>query len=329
MLGQGLLSTTSQGCRRTGIGVVVILLALTLAACGGDDDGDDGNTIDVAHSYGSSRVPLDPERIVSLDTQWTDVLTALGTPPVAVGRDPNLDADSFPWQGDELADTTLLELGEAIPYEAIAEQNPQVIVATWVVEDEAIYDRLSNIAPTIPVIGDDVQVDSWQDMAGVAGRMLQAEDEAQALVADVEATVGGFAEQHPGLDGKTYALANYVAGDAIYVVADPDDGAAVVFADLGMGITPTVLDAADDVSGRVELSLEQTSMLDSDLLLILPNGADPAEMPGYDRLPAVQSDAVVVLGYADAVAFNTPTPLSIPYALDLIESAATAAEAAA
>ena len=303
------------------------LLALGLAACGGDDD-DAGSGVTIEHSYGSTVVPVGVDQIVSLDTQWTDVLTALGTPPSAIGRDPNLEGDSFPWQGDELADATLLEAADAIPYEAIAELQPDLIVATWIVEDESIYDRLSEIAPVIPVLGDDAQVDSWQDMAGVAGQILGIEDEAQALVDEVAGTVSDYAAAHPGLDGKTFALANYVPGDAMYVVADPEDGASVVFADLGMTITPTILDAADDVSGRVTLSLEQTAMLDGDMLLLLPNGSEPAEIPGYDLLPAVQSDAVVVLDYATAVGFNTPTPLSIPYVLDEIEPAATAAEAA-
>lgn len=322
---------------------MLALLALVVAACGGDDDdssssgdggGDSGGsggsgTVTVEHSYGTTEVPVDPARIVSLDTQWTDVFTALGTPPVAIGRDPNAAEDTFPWQGDELADATVLEAADAIPYEAIAEQQPDLIVATWIVEDQSIYDRLSEIAPTIPVLGEDTQVDSWQDMAGVAGELLDAEDEAQALVDEVAATVSDFAEQHPGLEGKTYAMANYIAGDAIYVVADPDDGAAVVFAELGLTITPTVLDVADDVSGRATLSLEQVSLLDGDLLLILPNGAEPESISGYDRLPAVESGAVAVMDYAQAVGFNTPTPLSIPYVLDQIEEAVTAAEAAA
>jgi iron complex transport system substrate-binding protein len=41
-------------------------------------------------------------------------------------------------------------------------------------------------------------------------------------------------------------------------------------------------------------------------------------IPGYSALPVVQSGAVSLLDVTDVSALNTPTPLSIPYALDLI-----------
>jgi iron complex transport system substrate-binding protein len=198
-------------------------------------------------------------------------------------------------------------------------------VVTWLVVDEPTYEQLSAIAPTIPSLGD-AEVDTWQDMARAAGSFLGAEAEAAALVEEVDGAVAAVAEELPGLAGRTVALANYVPGDAIYVVADPDDGANVLFAQLGLAITPTVLEAAgDDPSGRVQLSLEQTGLLDADLLVLLTNGAAPQDIPGYAALPAVATGAVAVLEYADVVGLNTPTPLSVPYALDLIRPALEAA----
>jgi iron complex transport system substrate-binding protein len=145
--------------------------------------------------------------------------------------------------------------------------------------------------------------------------------ESEALSADVLAEL-------PGIDGKTYALANYVAGDAIYVVADPDDGAATFFAQLGLSIDPDLLEVADGASGRAMLSLEQIDMLDADLLVLFTNGNDPNEVPGYDSLPAVQSGAVAVLDLATVSGLNTPTPLSVPYSLDHIREALEALDAA-
>ena len=48
----------------------------------------------IEHRYGDDRVPVDPERIVSLDVQWTDVLAALDAPPVGYIRDPNTEDGS-------------------------------------------------------------------------------------------------------------------------------------------------------------------------------------------------------------------------------------------
>ena len=130
-------------------------------------------------------------------------------------------------------------------------------------------------------------------MATTAGEFLQAPDEAEALIASTDQAAADVLAELPGLEGKTYAMANYVPGDQMYVVADPDDGAATLFAQLGMEIDPDLVAIADGASGRVELSLERIGELDADLLLLLTNGADPAEIPGYSALPAVQSGAVV------------------------------------
>jgi iron complex transport system substrate-binding protein len=57
----------------------------------------------------------------------------------------------------------------------------------------------------------------------------------------------------------------------------------------------------------------------------LTNGAEPAEIPGYDARPAVQDGAVAVLDLAAVTGLNTPTPLSIPYSLERIRPALEAA----
>jgi iron complex transport system substrate-binding protein len=293
---------------------------------GEDAAGASADTVTVEHRYGSTEVPVRPGRIVSLDTQWTDVLLALGAPPVGYLADPKVEGD-LPWRGDRLADVTALQATDALPYEQVAALRPDLIVVTYLATDQADYEKLSEIAPTIPLLEAD-QVDPWQDMARVAGDVLGEPDAAEALVDEVDGDVAAVADELAGLDGKTFALANWVPGDALYVVADPDDGSNVVFSQLGLSISPRILDAADDVSGRAELSLEQVGLLDADLLVLFTNGAEPADIPGYDQLPAVVSGAVAVLDYADVVALNTPTPLSVPYALDLVRPALEAAAGA-
>jgi iron complex transport system substrate-binding protein len=312
---------------RRGLGLALAaLVVLVSAGCGGSGDSAGGagsETVSVEHRYGTTDVPVRPERVVSLDTQWTDVLLALDAPPVAYLGDPNLDGD-FPWHGDRLSDATRLDATDALPYEQIAAERPDLIVVTFFAEDRADYERLSEIAPTIPILSEN-QVDSWQDIARTAATVLDAADDAETLIAEVDGTVTAVAEELPGLDGKTFALVNFVPGDAFYVVADPDDGANVVFAQLGLDLSPTILDVAADEPGRVELSLEQASLLDADVLVLFTNGADPTEVPGYDQLPAVTDGAVAVLDYAEVVGLNTPTPLSVPYSLELIRPALDAA----
>jgi iron complex transport system substrate-binding protein len=292
---------------------------------GGSAAGDAGGSpaaeaVTVEHRYGTTTLDAPPTRIVSLDTQWTDVLVALDAPLVGAALDPAVDGGRYPWQDGIPATVEPVTVTDAIPYEAVAALEPDLIVITWAATGQADYDLLSEIAPTIPLLGDE-EVDAWQDIAAVAGEVLGAADEAQALVDDADRRSADLRAALPGLDGRTYAMANYVPGDAIYVIADPDDGAAALFAQVGLQIDPDLFAIADGASGRAELSLEQVGELDADLLLLLTNGADPAEIPGYGGLPAVQSGAVAMLDLPTAVGLNTPTPLSVPYSLDAIRPA--------
>jgi ABC-type Fe3+-hydroxamate transport system substrate-binding protein len=314
-----------SACKVTGLVSLAMLAAVGCGGSGGDsgDSAGDAGTISVEHSYGETEVPVRPERIVSLDTQWTDVLLALDTRPVGYLADPNVEGD-LPWRGDRLDGVTPIEAADSLPYEQIAELQPDLILVTYLAAEQADYDTLSDLAPTIASLSTN-QVDSWQDMARTAGTFLDKPVEAETVIEDVDGAVREVADELPSLDGKTFALVNFVPGDAFHVVADPDDGANVVFAQLGLELPQRLLDAADGVSGRVELSLEQASLLDADVLVLFTNGGDPADIAGYDELPAVTSGAVSVLDYAEVVGLNTPTPLSVPYSLDLIRPALEAA----
>jgi iron complex transport system substrate-binding protein len=322
---------------------LLVALGLAAAACGSDDSGDaadsdsgegsgtsaeSGGPITIEHSFGSTEIPETPERIVSLNVQWTDVLVSLGVEPVGHAIDPNAgESGLYPWQTDLSDDITPLELSpEALPLEQIASLEPDLILATWVATDEATYESLSEIAPTLPLLTGP-GVDRWQDMTEVAGEILGLEDEAADVVAEVDQLVADTAAELPGLTGKTIALANYVPGDMIYVVTDPEDGANVLFQDVGMELDPELAAAPGAESGRTPISLEQAGMLDSDVLVIFSNAGDPHDLVGYDQLPAVTAGSVAELDYAEVVGLNTPSPLSIPYSLEFIRPALDAAGA--
>jgi iron complex transport system substrate-binding protein len=320
--------------RRRPIAVAVLtafLLVLGAAACGSDSDsGSSSSTtagsssssegfepVSVDHLYGTTEIAERPERIVSLDTQWTDVLTALGSTPVGYLADQMEGV--LPWQEGMLDDSTALTGGTAMPFEQIAALDPDLIVITYMLPSESDYGLLSDIAPTIATLNPNGSVDTWQSIAEVAGDVLGEQDAATDLVADVDGQVAAVAEEMPQLEGATFAFANYIAGDAIYVLTDPNDGANILFTQLGMVIPESLQALGGGEAGRAQLSLEQISMLDAEMLMMLTQGADPADIAGYDQLPAVQAGAVQIMDYPLAVALNTPTPLSIPYALELVE----------
>lgn len=199
-------------------------------------------------------------------------------------------------------------------------------MVSYFADSKASYDKLAAIAPTVASLGRG-SVDTWQDITRAAGEILGEPDEASALIDRVEGDIATVGDELPGLQGKTVAMAYYVAGDGIYVVADPEDGSMGLFEQLGLSIPPTITDADNVEQGRVKLSFENISMLDADLLILLLSGADTDDITGYDQLPAVKSGAVAELDYAAVTALNTPSPLSIPWVLDKIRP--TLAKAAA
>ena len=98
-----------------------------------------------------------PERVATLGLQWTDVLLALDEEPIAhISEDLAGDGGTYPWQAGLLDGATGLTVtsSQDIPYEQIASLQPDLILITYFAEDQAIYDRLNAIAPTIGLLGD-------------------------------------------------------------------------------------------------------------------------------------------------------------------------------
>src|SRR3954469_24837785 len=143
-------------------GTLAALAALTvLVGCGGTgtEEGDGGAAasadgafpLSIEHTFGTTTIEQQPERVVVLGWSAQDVLYALGVPPVGMpsyafgGGDDGV----LPWD-DEYYDpekTTLLDTTDGPPLEEIAALRPDVILAPYEGFDEAAYDDLSGIAP--------------------------------------------------------------------------------------------------------------------------------------------------------------------------------------
>ncbi|TDD65286.1 ABC transporter substrate-binding protein [Jiangella aurantiaca] len=313
---------------------LALTLAAGLAACGGDDDADpaassagaDAETITVDHMYGSTEITGVPERIVTIDLQWTDVMLAMGVEPVGYSVDSFMPESGVPWQ--ELpADAEPLPVDDGPPIEQIAELEPDLIVGTFSIADEATYEQLSGIAPTIPGL-DEHEVTPWQDLVRAAGEVLGEPERSEEVIARVDGEVAAAAEALPGLQGKTFSLAQYIVGDSMYIVADEQDGSSVFFQQLGMTMYgPVKAEGEATGDARINVSTERSDLLQAELLAFLVNGGDEgdlADVPGFDQLPGT----VAVLDYPTVVGLNTPSPLSIPHGLEqlrpYLEEAATA-----
>lgn len=131
-------------------------LLLTTVACGDDDDaGGTATTSAVASTTTTDGAR--PTRVATIGLQWTDVLLALGDSPLAYVADLMAGpGDIYPWQRGRLDGATALAISAAgdIPYEQLAALDPDLILVTFLATDQAVYDRLNAIAPTIGPLGE-------------------------------------------------------------------------------------------------------------------------------------------------------------------------------
>lgn len=312
------------------LSLLLLPLALLVAACGDDGGGDDsgtpesngsptadGDALEVEHRFGTTTIDETPKRVIAGDSQWVDVLLALDIPTVGHTTDAYV-GKTFPWQDGLAEDSVNFGALSSWPIDDVIDLEPDLILGTWTIPNEATYESLEAIAPTIGPLTDRA-VDRWEDMARLAGQIFDKEDEAQALIDSVDERIDGIAERLPGLEGKTFVLANYVEGDSLVIVADPEDGANSLFARLGLQLPDEIAGKAEEGEGRMNVSLERVDLLDADLVLVFSMTGDPSDLPGYDDLPAVKAGHALQMDYTSVVGLNTPSPLSLPYALDKIE----------
>lgn len=298
---------------------IALLLAATACSGGGEDATEAAaNPLDepvtIEHAFGETEIDAVPERVVTIDLQWTDIMLAMGVEPVGYTIDPTSTSEGgMPWQ-EISEEAEALSLTDGPPIEEIAALEPDLILGMHTIADEETYTLLSEIAPTI-ANPTDLEVAPWQDLVTIAGQMLNDTDAADEVIASVESEVATAAEELSGLEGQSFALGQYVVGDAIYIVADEIDGSSLFFQDLGMTLYPPVVEEGEETGDpRVVVSTERADLLEADLLAFLVNGGDEddlADIPGFDELPGT----VALLDYETTVGLNTPSPLSVPYAL--------------
>ncbi len=326
--------------------VAVPAVVLVLAGCGSSagSDGAGSSTgsggafpVAVEHAFGETTIETEPERVVVLGWGAQDTVYALGLEPVGMPAYPYGGGDDgvLPWD-DEHYDpdvTTLLDTTDGPPFEAIAALRPDVILAPYEGFDEAVYDDLSRIAPTV-AYPDEPWTTPWREQTRMIGQALGRAEEAEDLVAEADAEVAGIAAEHPEFADLTFAYTS-MGADSLYLYL-PTDPRVQLVEDLGFTVAPAVeeLGAGAQGSFYAQLSLETAPQIDSDVVIGFADGL-PAEevaaLPIYSRVPAIQDDAAVLIDdEAFGAAVSSISVLSLPYALDQLEDRlATAARNAA
>ncbi|UII55883.1 iron-siderophore ABC transporter substrate-binding protein [Cytobacillus spongiae] len=300
--------------------------------------------ITIKHAFGETVIEEKPERVATIAWSNHDVALSLGVVPVgfsAANYGVQDESGMLPWTAEKLK-----ELGEENPniyqdtdgldFEAIADSEPDVILAAYSGITQEEYDTLSEIAPVV-AYQETPWVTSWRDQIKFNSMGMGMEEEGKQLLADIEKLISEKANEHAELKGKKAAFASFSAADlSKFYVYTPTDPRGEFMTELGMVYPESITSQmTDENSFYLELSAENADIL-NDLDLFVTYGdentlkalqADPI----IGKIPAVQRGSVVVVGDNTplAAALN-PAPLAIEYSIDeylkLLSEAASKSE---
>src|SRR5690625_1840808 len=165
---------------------------LALGACSeaaGDSDIGNADELVIDTKNGPVSVPRNPERVVVLDNTAMETVRDLGVDPVALPK-PLLPREGF---AEWVTDTDILDVGNHREpnLEIVSEAAPDLIIGGHRFEE--FTSELESIAPVIDIAPDDTSEEGY--VAGLRsqtlalGEIFDATDEAEALVAELDAAI--------------------------------------------------------------------------------------------------------------------------------------------
>ena len=237
-------------------------------------------------------------RIVALTASDCEILCALGAEDTLVGRGEYCD---YP---ESILDVPAVQSGAETNIEQIIALEPQVVLMSAMAQDKDQVDTLEQA-------GIQVVVSNAQDIAGVytairlIGALMGRDDEAEAIVADMQATFDDIAVKSENT-GKTVYFEVYPLEYGLWTAGKNtfmDELAAMC------GLT----NAFADVDGWAQISEEQVLERDPDYIVTTSmywgEGPTPVEeimgRTGWENLKAIQNAAVL---NADSNEITRPGP---------------------
>ena len=286
--------------------------------------------IAIKHAFGETIIEKKPERVATIAWANHDVALALGVVPVgfsAANYGVQDDSGMLPWTAAKLKELgeenpTIYQDTDGLDFEAIADSNPDVILAAYSGITQEDYDTLSQIAPVVayPEIP---WVISWRDQILFNAKGMGMEQEGKQLIADTEKLIADKASSFPELKGKKAAFASFSANDlSKFYIYTPADPRGEFLEELGMDYPQSVKDQiADESSFYIELSAENADALkDADMFITYGDDNTLAALqadPILGKVPAIQNGSVIVItDNTPLAAAGNPNPLSIQYTID-------------
>ncbi|MEV4171168.1 iron-siderophore ABC transporter substrate-binding protein [Nonomuraea sp. NPDC049709] len=254
--------------------LVGALLVMGLAACGSAEPADEAAPSasaapfrTVKHAMGETVIPAQPKRVVALDQSFVDAVLTLETPVVGYTTYRSIDTKLPDYLG-----TVAQQYGkEATPVgtleqpslEKIMALKPDLIVSAKV-RHEALYDKLTKIAPTV---FSETTGAIWKENLRLMGQALGKEDLADTRIKAFEERAGKIGTAIKEKDGElpTISIVRF-AGEPTTRLYVENSYSGVVMKDVGFPRPegqPTKQDAI-----AVDVSQERIADLDADHIFV-------------------------------------------------------------
>lgn len=314
-----------------------------LAGCGSDSAAEDtaaGATGDsgaafpvtIKHALGETTIEEKPERVATVAWANHEVPLALGVVPVGMSKADWGDDDGdgvLPWVEEKLeelgADTPVLfDEADGIDFEAVADTQPDVILASYSGLTQEEYDTLSKIAPVVayPEIA---WATTMTEMIELNSQALGLAEEGEQLIEDLEGEIDETIAKHPALRDKKVLFSYLDPADlsqvGFYTLNDTRPG---FLAEHGFPMPAVVEETSKTTEAFYEtVSAEQTESFEDVDVFVTYGATDGSTLatvqgdPLLSKIPAIKSGAVAVLEESTPLAASAnPSPLSIGWALD-------------
>ena len=304
----------------------------------------DAFPVTVEHAFGETTIDSDPQRVATVGWSDADVVVSLGEVPVG--------ATAITWGGNATGstdwfDTAVADLGastdditryddsDGIPVDEIAALEPDLILGTNSGMTQEDYDTLSKIAPVV-AYPEVAWGTPWQESLELVGQALGRQDEAVQVADETRAAIDAAREANPHLEGKSVAWAWFTPADLSTIgLYTSIDLRPQMMREFGMVDAEVVAELSEgNEAFSANLSAEQADTLDADVLIFYVDDEAQTETlladPLIGQIPALQDGSYVASSdHAMALPLSSPTPLSIPVALDgflpMVDEAAQAA----
>jgi len=298
--------------------------------------------VTVKHALGTTTIDKQPTRVTTIGWGNQDVALALGVAPVGVddqtwSMDGTDGLGIYDWTQDAYDalgadEPVVFSTTDGTDFEAVADTQPDVILAGYSGVTKEEYTTLSEIAPTV-AYPDAAWLTPWRDVILTDSAALGLADKGQALVDSLDDQIAD-ATADSDFEGKKAAFFYMSAADLSTVsIYGQGDSRTAFLADLGFDLPEL---AGDGDTFYQDISAENADQL-ADVDVIVSYGESDELLkalqadPLWSTLPAVKNGAVLSVGSGDALSGAvTPTALSIPWMLEdyvaLLDGAAALAK---